>query len=712
MRSPRQTPRFLVASALAALAFPVLPGFSGTARADHHPVYSLVDNRPLAHLQSRGGLYIEAGAPGMARYIHFSRPTTWSLRATEEGRKVAVASARAKLEVPLTAAQAQAGVMWLGLKSPALSTVRVEAGGKTSDTVTLQPGWQVAEVKLPAGALAVGENELTLRFAKLGTFAGHKGGAAVEFIQLGGSAPTQADAATKGKLMLPSGGGAAYYVWVPAGGVLSAQGQGGGCQVEASVDGKRVGELRLDGSALDLSAHQKRFVRLDLAVTGSCSAVTLDRADLEESGPAPKLATPKPPRNVIVWVSDATRADKFKIFNPKTRVETPFFSELAKRATIFSSAYVQGNESRVSHASLFSSLYPSVHKMIPANAKLSSAFTILPEVLHAAGRYAVGIMGNGFITARWGFGDGWDVLKNHIHDGGGLSAEALLSDAIKTMDPHADKPFFLYIGTIDCHVSWRAHEPWVSRYDAPSYQGAYIKFLSGTDAEKIGSHKLKVSARDQQRIEAIYDSDVSYTDATVAKLFDWLKAKGHADDTMVIFTADHGDELWDHGKIGHGQSLYDELVHVPLVIYYPPLFPAGRHVTEGVDILDLMPTIADALGVKIPAAAQGESLVPLASGVGGGYPRPAIASQYELAHAMRLGGWKLWVGGSGQTRLNHVAVDRGEQRELWDNKASAVEQRALTDAMGLWMANRDEWKKRRWGVSSNLLPAFAKDMGM
>lgn len=709
MRSPRLTLRFLVAAALAALA---LPGLAGTARADHHAVYSLVDNRPLAHLQRRGGLYVEAGSPGMARYVHFSRPTTWSLRATEEGRKVAVASARAKLELPLTAAQAQAGVMWLGLKSPALSTVKVEVGGKASDAVTLQPGWQVVEVKLPAGALAAGENELALRFAKLGTFGGHKGGAAVEFIQVGGTAPAQADAAAKGKLELPAGGGAAYYAWIPAGGVLSAQGQGGGCQVEVSVDGKRAGELRLDGGALELSAYQKRFVRLDLTATGSCSAVVFDRADLEESGPAPKALAGKPPRNVIVWVSDATRADKFKIFNPKTRVETPFFSELAKKATIFSSAYVQGNESRVSHASLFSALFPSVHKMIPADAKLSTTLTILPELVRAAGRYTIGIMGNGFITARWGFGDGWDVLKNHIHDGGGLSAEALLGDALKTVEPHADKPFFLYIGTIDCHVSWRAHEPWVSRYDAPGYQGNYVKFLSGTDAEKIGTGKLKVSARDKQRIEAIYDSDVSYTDANVRKLFDWLKEKGHADDTLVIFTADHGDELWDHGKIGHGQSLYDELVHVPLVIYYPPLFPAGRDVSEGVDILDLMPTVADALGVKAPPAAQGESLVPLASGVGGGYPRPAIASQYELAHAMRLGGWKLWVGGSGQTRLNHVAVDRNEQRELWDSKDSAVARRALTDAMGLWMANRDEWKKRRWGVSSNLQPEFAKDFGM
>src|SRR6185436_8931301 len=116
--------------------------------------------------------------------------------------------------------------------------------------------------------------------------------------------------------------------------------------------------------------------------------------------------------------------------------------------------------------------------------------------------------------------------------------------------------------------------------------------------------------------------------------------------------------------IGHGQSLREELVHVPLLISYPPLFPPGKVVTEGVEIIDLLPTIADAVGGKIPADVQGESLIPLAQGEGAGYPRPAIASQYELAHSMRLGRWKLWVGGSGQTKLHDAASDPGEQQEL------------------------------------------------
>ena len=94
--------------------------------------------------------------------------------------------------------------------------------------------------------------------------------------------------------------------------------------------------------------------------------------------------------------------------------------------------------------------------------------------------------------------------------------------------------------------------------------------------------------------------------------------------------------------------------------------------------------------------------------MGAGYPRPTIASQYELAHTMRLGAYKLWVGGSGDIRLYDMSNDPHEDKDLWTSHP--VERRALTDAMGLWMANRNQWKKRRWGVASNLLPAGAAEI--
>ena len=147
---------------------------------------------------------------------------------------------------------------------------------------------------------------------------------------------------------------------------------------------------------------------------------------------------------------------------------------------------------------------------------------------------------------------------------------------------------------------------------------------------------------------------------------------------------------------------------MPLLISYPPLFPPGKTVAEGVEIIDLLPTIVDALGGKVPADAQGESLVGLAQGDGAGYPRPAIASQYELAHTMRLGRWKLSVFGSGEVRLFDAATDAAESKEL--SAQRPVEKRFVTDAMGMWMAYQSQWKKSRWGVASNEKAELARDL--
>ncbi len=679
------------------------------ARAERHPVFSLVDNLPLGHLQRRGGLYIPAGAPGMAKYVRFGRPLTgWKLRAVEDGRRVALAQAQAQLEVPLTDAQARARVVYLGLKAPA-SSLKVTARGKASAAVALKPGWQVVAVPLPDGALAGGENALTLQLAQWGKFGGQKAAAAVEFIQVGGSAPSAAEPASR-ELALPPGGGVAWYAYVPVGGALAARGSGNGCKVNARV-GDLAALLPLDGAPVDLASHAGKFARVELTAEGSCPSASLTEAHLDADGAAPARPAPQPPKNVIVWLTDDTRADKYRFYNPKSRVETPVFDELRKSSTVFRVAYTQGNESRVSHASLWTAMYPSVHQMIAEKAKLRPEFVTIAEAVKPTGRTTLGVMGNGFIDQFWGFGDGWDYLHNSIHEGGGLRADDLLTLALRALDEKAaggKKPFFLYIGSIDAHVSWRAHEPWLAKYDPEPYQGPFVKACLDPQLDKIVAGTLKVSERDKTRIAALYDSDVSYNDHVLGKLVDELRKRGHLDDTLIVMTSDHGEELWDHGRIGHGQSLREELVHVPMLMRYPPYFPAGKVVEEGVDVMDVMPTVVDALGGKVPDGAQGESLLPLAAGIGAGYPRPAMGSQYELAHTMRLDRYKIWVGGNGEVHLYDAAADPHEDHDLAATRP--VERRALTDAMGIFLVYRAQWKKRRWGVPSNLLPAFTTDL--
>jgi arylsulfatase A-like enzyme len=672
-----------------------------------HPVFDLVANRTLAHVEQKGALVLLAGSAGFARYVHFSRPLpTWKLRQLEAGKSVALASTQATLEVPLTKDEAQGGTVTLRLLSHMKQTVRATASGRSSQAVPLNEGWQTVQVTLPVGALKEGENRITLGFTQSSRFGDKKASAAVEWIAVGGKSADNAPRIFDGHaLLVPAQGALTWYVAVPDHGGLTAH-VDGNCALTVHADAhggaKADGPLKSD-APFDLSAVAGKVARLSLAAGDAACTVT--QAQLYADGDAPTVKREQHPRNVVFWLTDDTRSDKFRLYNKKTRVETPVVDAFAKKATTFRVAYVQGNESRVSHASIFSSLYPGVHHFISEKAKLDPKFVTLPEAVKTTGVRTVGLMGNGFIDAFWGFGEGWDLLRNHIHEGGGLAAGDFVAEAKKVLASNVTKPWFLYLGTIDAHVSWRAHQPWLGKYDPDPYSGPFVKACLDPQLDKIVAGKLPITERDKTRIVALYDSDVSYNDQQFGKLLELIRD----DDTMVVFTSDHGEELWDHGKIGHGQSLREELVHVPLLISYAPLFPPGRTVDEGVDSIDILPTIVDALGGTPPKDAQGESLVALAQGGGGtGYPRPAIASQYELAHSMRLSRWKLWVGGSGDTRFFDAENDPAESHELSAERPR--ERRFVTDALGMWMAYQTLWKKARWGVASNHRPELAQDL--
>lgn len=664
-----------------------------------HPVYSLLDNRLLAHPQRGGGLYLPAGSAGLAKYLRPNAASGWKLRQSADGKPVATASATATLELPLSAEQAKAERIFLRIKPSSAMRLTLKAKGKELGSVALVAGWQTAEIPLTPGILAEGENTLSLSGP----------GGAVEWLQVGGSPREEAlSLGAEGALSLSQGDGLSYYVFIPKGGGLRARLSGEkscSLRVEAQDgDGGRATGTISGSGAVDLAALAGKVARVSVSLDG-CARASLEEAALTAPGAAPSASPVKPPKHVILWVMDSLRADRIHAINPSTRNETPVFDRIAKEGTVFANASVQGNESRASHASLWTSLYPVHHRMINGSAKIDPKWTTLDEVMKDAGFYASGVSSNGYITAKWGFGARWDAYRNHIHDGGGVKGEDVYKKAIASIEKKLDKPTFLYLGTIDTHVSWRAKEPWMSRYDPKPYAGRFEKVASGNDMGAVATGKLKISERDKEHIVAIYDSNVSYQDELLGKLLDQLKAWGVDQETMVIVTADHGDEQWEDGRVGHGASLRDSLIHVPLAIYYPPL-AAGGVIDEGADAgIDVIPTVLDALGKSIPAEMQGESLLPLIQGVGRGYPRPALSTQYEESHAMRLGGWKMFVPAAASPRLYDTSADPNERKDLANDRP--LEKRALADSLYTFLAYRKEWRKSTWGVPSNQKPGAA-----
>jgi arylsulfatase len=675
-------------------------------RGDEHAVFSLIDNRLLAHAGRGGGLIVLPGHAGFAKYLHFAKPKiSWKAQ-TDGGRKVAAPDKYATFDAPLTAAQAKAlSKIHVRVKAAAGLKLELKVNGVSAKAVGLAEGWQTQVFTIPPSAAKAGENRVQLVFGKAGA-------ATVEWIQLGGdtapdAAPTIYDASKK-TLVIPQGGSLSWYVQVPDKGRVVADVIGTGCEVAVTAaghDGKAAsGTLSGTSAAVELGSVAGKIVRLDLEAKG-CPEARLANAELTVPGKAPVVQKAKKPKYIVFWIMDSLRADRVKPFFAKARAEVPNFEKLATEATVFKNTYVQGNESRASHASIWSGLYPVNHRMIKDGAKLDTRWTTLGEAMKSAGFYTSGVSANGYIIKKWGFGDGWDAYRNHIHDGGGVRGEDVWKFARQSVEKRTDKPFFLYMGSIDTHVSWRAKDPWIAKY-SPNYKGRFLREASGVDVEKMATGALKITEEDKQHIIAIYDSNVSYQDDLVGQVRKQLQEWGIADDTMIVITADHGDEQWEAGRVGHGGSLAESLIRVPLVVYHPPLFPAGA-VEEGVDTIDILPTLLDAMGLGAPVDAQGQSLVPLAQGVGRGYPRPSIASQYETWHAMRLAGWKIKAGGD-KVKLYNVAADPYEKTELQDSRP--IERRFVTDAFSTFLVHQEKWKKSRWGVASNHAPQLAADL--
>jgi arylsulfatase A-like enzyme len=166
---------------------------------------------------------------------------------------------------------------------------------------------------------------------------------------------------------------------------------------------------------------------------------------------------------------------------------------------------------------------------------------------------------------------------------------------------------------------------------------------------------------DAERADLIgrYDGDILFADGVLGKLFAELRRRDLLDRTVVVITADHGEEFYDHANWGHGHSLYDELLHVPLVMHYPPGLPAGRRIEDVVMAVDVMPTLLELAGVQPPPTIAGRSLVALAAGRAWEAPHEAYS---ELLY--RYGnGWSLVRD---DKKLVETSVGQNERRSLFD----------------------------------------------
>ena len=416
---------------------------------------------------------------------------------------------------------------------------------------------------------------------------------------------------------------------------------------------------------VDLSKWAGELVRLELVTEGKGIASWADPWIARPGRPPQRqIVDAERPRGLIMLVIDTARQDVFRVFHPESRVETPSFDALAQESVAFENAYTTAPWTKPSVATILTGFYPSTHGAQSEIAKLSPKLTLLSELLKQQGFTTAMFSANGYVSDYFGFAQGWDEYLNFPRQHQRTQAKDVFARALAWLkELPSNRPFFLYVQTIDPHVPYQTPSRYLSKYLTEPYQGPLGPVVSGTEVNEFNEGRLTMSETDRIFVRAMYDAEVSYHDTYMGRFIRDLRALDLLDNVILVVTNDHGEELFDHGKLDHGHSLYDELIRSPLLIRHPASFPAGRF-EPPVSTIDIAPTVLELLGIQPPPNYQGRSLLAALQGAAPPAPSYAIAEHDDTLRSIRLGPYKLILSSEGDTELYDLRRDRGEQHNL------------------------------------------------
>jgi arylsulfatase A-like enzyme len=391
--------------------------------------------------------------------------------------------------------------------------------------------------------------------------------------------------------------------------------------------------------------------------------------------------------DIVLAVLDACRPDKIGAYGFE-RETSPAIDALARDpdAVLFRRHYVAGSWTKPSTASLFTGFFPHQHGVLMghrdgratggANEKfhtqiLDERFATMAERLRDAGFATIGVVKSLHLVPGFGFAQGFDRYHSPLDTPGGDPGKVkkFLEEIGKTPGR-----FFGYLHVNACHNPFgpQLRDPdYMARYpmayDERSRVEAGVDFGSEDLRKHILDGKLSLTEEDVRFLHLIYEAKLRQTDReSVAPLLDGLRTLGRYDRSLVLLTADHGEELYDHRGYSHGHALWDEVIHVPLIVKFPKGTrpnALGHEVTRITSSVDLLPSLLALTGVPASDALPGR---PILQGVFGDFAL-AENSGADQSHieeeALVQGEFKL-IDGAGGTRLFRLRGDPQERTSL------------------------------------------------
>ncbi|MCC7353649.1 MAG: sulfatase-like hydrolase/transferase [Anaerolineae bacterium] len=427
--------------------------------------------------------------------------------------------------------------------------------------------------------------------------------------------------------------------------------------------------------------------------------------------------------NLLVIVLDTLRADHLSAYG-YDRLTTPNLDRLAQGGVLFEYAVANTSWTLPSHASLFTGRFPHEHEAdwgMPLNRK----YPTLAEALARQGyRTAAFAANTSYVSPEWGLKRGFsrfEVYGDSLADDamrtvygrkaaltilprlgyfdipGRKNAERVNQEFLRWVDGRDGRPFFAFLNYNDVHDPYLTKEPFQTQFSNKVARGDVINFQFQANAFR---RNLIVTPEEAQMETNGYDGTLAYLDHQLGALFAELARRGLDKSTLVVVTSDHGEAFGNHDLFGHGNSLYWETLHVPLIFSWPGKIPANVRVSPIVSLHQIPATIMDLFGSTASPAFPGKSLAKLWSGNADNGPREPVLAEVSrkggglphypaAAHSLRslvTDEWHFILSDTGRAELYAWRADPKENHDLVDTPEGRIVVKKLLQQLADMMA--------------------------
>jgi arylsulfatase A-like enzyme len=441
--------------------------------------------------------------------------------------------------------------------------------------------------------------------------------------------------------------------------------------------------------------------------------------------------------NVILVVLDALRADHLSCYGYE-RETSPHIDRLAQEGVTFLRVRSHGNRTILAMPALFTSLYPSIngaYGLRDVVVPLDESRTTIAEMLQENGYRTVGLMSNVFLKRSYGLIQGFETIEEFnagvyslslfkvFHQLGihrrprdlahiSPSAETVADQALYWIRTLHSGPFFLYVHFMDTHHPYDPPEEFQKAFQSPESSGMDPAPLFTRTSQLVkAGHPEELSPEDLSQLIDYYDGTILYADSQIGRIADALRDLPEGRETIVIITADHGDEFLERGGLYHNNVLIQQLLHVPLIFWHSGGgLDGGRRVHSPVRHIDILPTLADLLDLDPPRETMGVSLEPLLEGAPDTLSTVSFA-EGDYCYAVSLGDWKCMYVDSTET-YSYYDISAGESTSAREVSPEADPILArLRGMLESYMARSRKLKQTRGGIADSATLKQLKALG-